>query len=486
MSDMRWLQQRARGWYAVKEVPRPLVKVLGKRRFVKSLGTRDRHVALARRHAALAEFQREIEQALSKTTRPPAVEAGMIWRETFAAIARGDPAAIGGTRARVVETADGPVELSPQDVADEAASDAFTAAVDAFEREHGAAAAGTFAAIATGKTTPLLHYVDAWLAEGGSKGPLNERTRRQYRSDLAALEAWARQANVPPTIEAFTRPVVGRFVTDALVSQGIDRGTANRKISAASSYWRWLVKRAGVKENPWSGQSLSRSTRADLTERRVRPFTDAEVATLLAGDADPEMADAIRVAALSGMRLDELYRLTVADCAGGWFDLRRAKTRAGIRRVPIHSALARIIARRTEGKPAGAFLFPEPGAAKPGRERSMAVSKRFGRYRIGLGVDERVDGRRHSRITFHSLRRWFVTKARGAGFDRAVVAAIVGHEAGNITDDAYSGGPDDELKRRCVEAVRLPEVESRPHGLHLAANGPHPASLQLLSFPRRS
>jgi hypothetical protein len=125
-----------------------------------------------------------------------------------------------------------------------------------------------------------------------------------------------------------------------------------------------------------AGQSLSKFTRADPTERRVRPFTDAEVATLLAGDADLEMADAIRVAALSGMRLDELYRLTVADCAGGWFD----------------------------------------------------------------------------------LRRWFVTKARGAGFDPAVVAAIVGHEVGNITDDVCSSGPDDELKRRCVEAVRLPET----------------------------
>jgi integrase len=101
-------------------------------------------------------------------------------------------------------------------------------------------------------------------------------------------------------------------------------------------------------------------------------------------------------------------------------------------------------------------LFYEPGEVKEDRERSMAVSKRFGYYRKRLGVDDRLEGRRQSRIDFHSFRRWFVTKAREAGIDRATVAAVVGHEVGNLTDDTYSGGPSMALKRKCVEAVRLP------------------------------
>ena len=36
-------------------------------------------------------------------------------------------------------------------------------------------------------------------------------------------------------------------------------------------------------------------------------------------------------------------------------------------------------------------------------------------------------------IDFHSWRRWSITHAREAGFDRAIVAAIVGQEVGNIT-----------------------------------------------------
>ncbi len=71
-------------------------------------------------------------------------------------------------------------------------------------------------------------------------------------------------------------------------------------------------------------------------------------------------------------------------------------------------------------------------------------------------MDETPEGNRHSRIDFHSLRRWFITSARNVGIDRATVAALVGHETGNLTDDTYSGGPSETLLRACVEVVRLP------------------------------
>jgi hypothetical protein len=78
-----------------------------------------------------------------------------------------------------------------------------------------------------------------------------------------------------------------------------------------------------------------------------------------------------------------------------------------------------------------------------------------GRHRQGLGVHDRDEGQRHSRVDFHSFRRRLITGAR-KGFDRSIVAAIVGHENGNITDDTYNAGPDMDTKRRCVESVKLP------------------------------
>jgi hypothetical protein len=110
------------------------------------------------------------------------------------------------------------------------------------------------------------------------------------------------------------------------------------------------------------------------------------------------------------MRLDELHRLRVSDCAGGWFNVRVSKSRAGVRRVPVHSDLVALVERRTAGKAPTAFLFHE-AAEVPGRERSAPLSKRFGRYRQTVGVHEREEGRRHSAVDFHSFRRWFVTTA---------------------------------------------------------------------------
>ena len=164
------------------------------------------------------------------------------------------------------------------------------------------------------------------------------------------------------------------------------------------------------------------------------------------------------VAALSGMRIEEMYRLTVSDVPDGWFRIRHSKTAAALRRVPVHTGLKALVARRIKGKKASDYLFHEAGPLREGRERSMAVSKRFGYYRRRLGVDDVHEGGRQSAVDFHSWRRWFVTQARNANIDRAVVAAVVGHEVGNLTDDLYSGGPSDGLRRACVEAVRLPKA----------------------------
>lgn len=459
--DTRWMKLKGRTWYAVKETPRALQAVLGAR-LIRSLQTRDVQVARARRYAVLAEFERtiaEAERSHGPAGASPAYEAGMTWRGILAALERGDPGQVKAFSGigRVAWGADGErIELSAEEDARDNAESQLAEQVGSVAQQHGAEAARPLLGLARGTATPLRHYVDAWLAEGGPKGPTNPRTQAQYRSDMAGLETWLSHVGIAPTIEAVSKAVAGRYVTEGLIGAGVNRLTANRKISTASSYWTWLGKRTALEVNPWRGQSLAKGAANRSGEQRKRPFTEAEAATLLAGEADGELADAMRIAALSGMRLEEIYRLTVADCADGWFRVRVAKTQAGTRRVPIHSALTAVVAGRTERKATGAFLFPEPGEVKLGRERSMAASKRFGHYRKRLNVDATIEGQRQSAIDFHSWRRRFVSLARDAGIDRATVAAVVGHEAGNVTDDVYRSGSAADLLRACVEAVGLP------------------------------
>src|ERR1700750_2810334 len=80
--DMRWLEVRGRTFYAVMEVPRPLRARLGKKRLVKRLGTRDYHIAKARRHGALAEFQRVFDRCRHVSGVEALTEAALSWRDT--------------------------------------------------------------------------------------------------------------------------------------------------------------------------------------------------------------------------------------------------------------------------------------------------------------------------------------------------------------------------------------------------------------------
>lgn len=432
MADERWLTMRGRTWYAVKDVPRPLRVVVGKKRLLKSLQTRDLSVARARRHNALAEFALVLAAAQAKAGAPPETTAALEWRAILAA----NPAEAEGIRDEIADAA--------YDLEDRLG----------YER------AKAFHALATGQTTPLLHFVDAWIIEGHGNGPVTPRTARQYRSDLAAFHEWLHEAGLPDTIEAVTRKVAGRYVSEGLAGKRVHPKTANRKISAASAYWRWLIRKGHTETNPWRDQALSTARKpTEAGDKDKRSFTDEEVSKLLKKAPDDKLSDAMCVAALSGMRLEEIFQLKVADCAAGWFNVRFAKTKTGIRPVPIHSDLAAIVARRTAGKPPTAFLFHEAGGpAKEGTERSMPISKRFGRYRKGLGVDERAEGQRQSAVDFHSFRRWFITTAERADQMPHIISAVVGHDAGRqtITLKVYSDGPAERQARACVEAVRLP------------------------------
>jgi integrase len=426
-------------WYAVLSVPQKLQPSIGKRHLLKSLQTTDLTIARSRRRAALAEFEAILNRARQQTGATSVMDAAMSWRETVNRFSSGDlsgfwvhPPPPPGTDMRSLA-----LTLARDDIEESADQVAGT---------HSPAVAAAFLGVATGTATPLRHHVDSWLREGGRKGPLGERTKSQYGSFVSQFADWCRHAGVPATVEAVTKPVAGRFITEEFVAKGIDTRTSNAHISALSAFWRWMSKRAGIEHNPWTGQSRAKAS-ARHGERNKRAFTDQEIVTLLNGNAGQELADLIRVAALTGMRLSEICALTVADCADSLFDIRQAKTVAGVRRVPVHSDLTAIVSRRTEGKAPTVRLFPTA---------SNNLSQRFTAYRRVLGIDDRREGRRHSRIDFHSLRRWFVTQARNAGYDRGFVAFLVGHETGFITDDVYSGGPTMERCRQCVDAVRLP------------------------------
>ena len=94
MRDTRHLEQRHQTWHCVKEVPRPLRAIMGRKRLVCSLKTHDLKLAQARRYEALVVFERQIEAARQTTAGAGHINTALDLRASLERIEAGDPATI--------------------------------------------------------------------------------------------------------------------------------------------------------------------------------------------------------------------------------------------------------------------------------------------------------------------------------------------------------------------------------------------------------
>jgi integrase len=331
---------------------------------------------------------------------------------------------------------------------------------DRIEEEQGGNAARNAAyKIAVGFNAPLDHYIGDWLADRGFTG----KTEMQHRKAFTVLSDWCNARSIEPTLEAVTRRVALDFIAKYLHVHLAAPKTINRYLSTYRTHWAWLIRQDRVTANPWEKTHVAeRNLSHEDDDDGARPFKDNEVRTLLTAAASPPLPDLMMVAALTGARIDAICNLRVRDCAGGNFNVRKAKKEKRARTVPIHPRLRSIVARRRIGKEPDEFLFHELPAATATRPRSAAASQSFTRYRRTVGVDERPDGQRQSNVNFHSWRRWFITKAEQAGQHPHIIEAVVGHRRSGMSMGVYSGGPSEDQLRACVEAVKLPSLPAKP------------------------
>ncbi|MDY8109211.1 integrase [Fulvimarina sp. 2208YS6-2-32] len=311
-----------------------------------------------------------------------------------------------------------------------------------------------FADLAFGKRVPIDFYHAKYLEQLDVK----RRTLADAERSMKYLLEWCQREDIPPFLSDITERVAVRFMDELhTVASSSHPRTLNKYLSRLSLYWKWLKRRHEVERNVWDGVTLSLPN--DKAGDRERPFTDAEVLRLLSGPASPELHDLMRIAALTGCRLDPIVCLRVRDCDGGNFVFKPQKREIEPRICPIHPDLREIVARRSHGKEPDAELFPEWPYPKTGdREKSFKASGHFLDYRRSIGVDEVVPGHRRSKVNFHSFRRWFATKAEQADQPPHIISAVIGHSNGRqgMTLRTYSSGPKIEQARRCVEAVHLP------------------------------
>jgi len=450
--DTAFLEQHGPSWRVRVKVPDRLRPILGVSKFVVPLHTdsvaianRDKHRHIHALKQRIAEAEVELRRREKKAIDHRVTE-GLDWRRALT----------DETQTYVVGDVEG----------------AYMARLDELEASQGAASAGIVGRIASG-AVPIGTLADEWL----EVKPLKPRQKLDYRRAVAKLETWLLAESLSPTVEAVTRRIASDYRDVAFSKAGVHPRTANKDLSVLSGLWKHAERKALVEDNPWRGQSLTETSSATRGAHK-RPLTDSELATLLSSEhASPLLRDAMTVLALSGMRTEELARMKVGDLRAltgplPYVLLRGTKTTAARREVPVHPDVLPIILRRVEGKGAGAFLLDElpTPSADSAMERGQPLTKAFGRLRKRLGIDEREDGARQANIDLHSLRRWFIAKARDAinagaqGFTMYTVAEVVGHQKGDLglsMTSRYAGRETMEAKAACVRAVRLPSEARR-------------------------
>ena len=446
---MRLLSLKGQVWWFKRDIPAACRASLGVTAWLRSLETSDIRVAKVRRDELELETTRLFAdirsgKSLAPGSASPALR-GNLWREAITALSE-------EVDANDDDDGEGSEELDLARHAQDAERDALRAADKR-----------TFDDARLGRV-PVDHYLDAYL-DALKVAP---KTAKGRRGLVKRFAAWC--ADEKLTLDKINRKVAGRYVT-AMIDP-LHAVTASAHLLALRQYWIYLHARGHISNGdpqgaPWTGQQIKNNSRrierGDLESERA--FTNTELNALLHAPYPPQMdpahrqqlVDAIKISLLSGMRMVEVVSLWVEEVHDEVFDIQQGKTDAAARKVPIHPDLVELVERRTLHKGPKDWLFHE---LRIENDPGDTFGKRFRRYRMHLGVDDKREGKRRSLVNFHSARRWFTTEARHAGNPKETISDVIGHHADkkDITFGVYTPGASEAQRRACVESVRLPPV----------------------------
>jgi hypothetical protein len=326
-ADKRYLEVHGGKWRVTVPVPRDLQGKLGSTRLKRPLKTDSLTVANALKWPIVSEFRAKIEGARQGTAADPL-------RREAVEVAELRSRAVTDAEREMIE--DAAVERAEQLQGDPLFVDPLTRE-EAFDPRREAQAVA-YAAIALGRATPIdLHHAE-FVAQSVTK----MRTKADDQRALKFLLEWCERKQVSSTLQAITRRVAARFMGEMREVAGDQQPiTLNKYLGRLSRYWQWLGQREYVEFDPWARLKVPAAPRN--YEEVERAFIDHEMRALLNGPASPRMHDLMRIAALTGARLDTIVSLRIGDCADGLFMFKPQKREEKPRSVPIHSALADVI-----------------------------------------------------------------------------------------------------------------------------------------------
>jgi integrase/recombinase XerC len=288
--------------------------------------------------------------------------------------------------------------------------------------------------------------VDRFLTELAATRGASEHTLRAYRSDLAAFQAFLAEREIADPAEVTPR-TLRSWLAD-LDGRELARTSVQRKLSAARSFFRFLIDQGKIETHPASGLRQRRSQRglpACLAIEEVEALLAAPDVAKASGRRDLAILEFMYSA---GTRAAETIGLQRRD-----LDLAR-----GVARVAGKGRKERMVAIGSHAVRALEAYLSDPGRPRPTARAGDAVflNLRGGRLTtrsLGRIVEQCVlkAGLRR-RATPHTLRHSFATHLLDRGADLRAVQGLLGH-AHLVTTQIYTH----------VSIERLREVYEKAH-----------------------
>ncbi len=409
----RYLEKRRRRWYAVLDIPRDAQAVLGKPRFIKSLGTESLTEAERLVLSVVAQWKWEIETARRGISIPLELQA----------------------------------KLANEDYerADEDTKEILDLVLhDELERlyESNPSAADTYFHLRKGLSLNLREKIDEWLATVHNV----PKTIDMKRSDVM------RFVKTFPYSHLVQKKDVRHWAYELQHTSNLKPTTVRRIVSACRGYWKFLQRKNYIEreDDPFQEAVERRGARTkDKSEGGREHFTAEQVVTLLTTAKalkDEQLYDLITIGMWTGCRIEEICALELTSVMADRIEIKDAKSPAGKKIVPVHPKLAPTLNKLvTESK--DGYVLSGLSQNKY-TKKSGAVGSRFRRMKTRMGF-----GKQH---VFHSIRKTVATLLENAGVPENIAADILGHEKKTITYGLYSGGTAFEAKMEAIKRIDYP------------------------------
>ena len=297
-----------------------------------------------------------------------------------------------------------------------------------------------FYAVATGRAIPTLLYLEKFL----SQWDVEQKTKDMAKTAIKRI------ADTFTTLEMINNPLIYQMIDEDTNSIK----TKEKNYGFVRQYFKYLKRMQALpqdKPTPFENLDFRQWKKSSKVANKRIAYKQEEVLQLLKAAQDKgdlRLIELIQLAMYTGARIEELCSLKTDDLIVvdevQCFNISDSKTEAGIREVPIHPSISKLVAKLVKESQDG-YLITELTFNKY-NNRSNAIGKRFGHLKQKLGF-----GREH---VFHCFRNTVATQLENARIPEGVAADIVGHDKKTITYGLYSGGTSALIKFNALKKVR--------------------------------